>query len=73
MAEDHKGSNGEQIIATLLKEHDITYIQEKTFKDFRYKDTGGIPRYDFYLPDYNILIEYDGEQHFKPVEIWEGE
>lgn len=23
--------------------------------------------YDFYLPDYNILIEYQGEQHYKPV------
>lgn len=21
--------------------------------------------FDFYLPDYNILIEYDGEQHYK--------
>ena len=24
-------------------------------------------RYDFYLPQYNLMIEYDGEQHFKPV------
>lgn len=24
-------------------------------------------RYDFYLPDYNTLIEYDGIQHFKNV------
>lgn len=24
-------------------------------------------RYDFYLPDYNLMIEYDGEQHFFPV------
>lgn len=23
--------------------------------------------FDFYLPDYNILIEYDGEEHFRPV------
>jgi very-short-patch-repair endonuclease len=22
-------------------------------------------RYDFYLPDYKIIIEFDGEQHFK--------
>ena len=25
-------------------------------------------RFDFYLPDYNLFIEYDGEQHFKPTE-----
>lgn len=24
-------------------------------------------RYDFYLPEYNIAIEVDGEQHYKPV------
>lgn len=24
-------------------------------------------RYDFYLPDYNLMIEYDGEQHYMPV------
>lgn len=24
-------------------------------------------RFDFYLPDYNLMIEYDGEQHYKPV------
>ena len=24
-------------------------------------------RFDFYLPTYNLLIEYDGEQHYKPV------
>ena len=23
--------------------------------------------FDFYLPDYNILVEYDGEQHYYPV------
>lgn len=24
-------------------------------------------RYDFYLPEYNLIIEYDGEQHYFPV------
>lgn len=24
-------------------------------------------RFDFYLPQYNLFIEYDGEQHYKPV------
>ena len=30
-------------------------------------------RFDFYLPEYNTVIEYDGEQHFKPVERFGGE
>ena len=29
--------------------------------------------FDFYLPDYNICIEYDGEEHFQPVEFFGGE
>ena len=27
-------------------------------------------RYDFYIPDGNILIEFDGEQHFKHVTLY---
>lgn len=29
--------------------------------------------YDFYLPTYNLLVEYQGEQHYRSVEIWGGE
>ena len=25
--------------------------------------------FDFYLPDYNVCIEYDGIQHFEPVDF----
>jgi hypothetical protein len=28
--------------------------------------------FDFYLPKYNICIEYDGEQHFEPLEFFGG-
>ena len=28
---------------------------------------------DFYLPDYNIFIEYNGEQHYVPIEHFGGE
>ena len=40
-----------------------------------YKDCKNVNylRFDFYLPDYNILIEYDGRQHFEVVDIWGGE
>ena len=27
-------------------------------------------RFDFYLPTYNLFIEYDGEQHFKPTRYY---
>lgn len=27
-------------------------------------------RFDFYLPDYNLFIEYDGQQHYEPVKFY---
>ena len=28
--------------------------------------------FDFYLPNYNIIIEYDGIQHFEIIDYWLG-
>ena len=28
--------------------------------------------FDFYLPDYNICIEYNGRQHYEPIKKWGG-
>jgi len=27
-------------------------------------------KYDFYMPKYNVLIEYNGLQHYKHVDYW---
>lgn len=56
-------SKGIRIIEKLLQNNNIFYITEKTFQNFRFKDTNGIPRFDFYINN-NFLLEYDGEQHF---------
>jgi hypothetical protein len=29
--------------------------------------------FDFYLPDYNLLIEFQGRQHYEAVEKFGGE
>lgn len=29
--------------------------------------------FDFYIPEYNLIIEYDGEQHFKSLKFFGGE
>lgn len=29
--------------------------------------------FDFYIPEYNILIEYNGIQHYKPIGLFGGE
>lgn len=43
---------------------------QKTFKDC--KDKKLLP-FDFYLPAYNLIIEYDGEQHFDIKHSFSGE
>lgn len=59
-------SKGEYKIAEWLDTHNIKYKKEKTFKDLRHKS---LLRYDFYIRyhEYEICIEYDGEQHYKCV------
>ena len=47
----------------------ISYDPQKTFDDL--KDTH-LLSYDFYIPDQNILIEYQGQQHYEPVDYFGG-
>ena len=59
-----KNSHGEEAILKLLQENNIKYIREKIFDTCKMPDTQSFVRFDFYIPDKNYLIEYDGEQHF---------
>lgn len=60
-----KQSRGEEKIQSILDELNIEYIpQYNIFSKYRI---------DFYLPVDKIAIEYDGEQHFRPVNIFGGE
>ena len=40
--------------------HNVKYKKQYKFKDCKFKRQ--LP-FDFYLPDYNVLIEFDGLQH----------
>ena len=44
--------------------------EKKKFYDCR--DTRQLP-FDFYLPDFNAVIEYNGKQHYEPIEYFGGE
>ena len=57
-----KNSRGEENIAKYLKENNILFEEQKCFKDCR--DKRPLP-FDFYLPKENLLIEYQGIQHYK--------
>lgn len=66
-------SKGEVLIQKILEQNNIQYIKEKAFPDCRFQDTNGLARFDFYLLDYNIIIEYDGEQHFHKTSFYTQE
>jgi len=57
-----KMSKGENIIKGYLDNKSINYEQQKMFEGCKYKRN---LKFDFYLPLYNICVEYDGEQHFE--------
>lgn len=57
-----KISKGERKIELYLKEHKISFEYQKKFKNL--KNIRQLS-YDFYLPKENLLIEYNGEQHYK--------
>lgn len=63
-------SKGEKTIKLWLENHNILYESQKRFADCRDKNT--LP-FDFYLQDYNLCIEYQGEQHYHPIEYFGGQ
>ena len=65
-------SSGEIKIKSMLDKLQISYKKEKSFPDCVNPNTGYPLRFDFYLPDYNCCIEYDGIQHFE-VAGWNTE
>ena len=57
-------SKGNEKTANILNKYKIEYKEEYRFDDCRNKNP--LP-FDFYLPKYNCCIEFDGEQHFRPM------
>ena len=59
-------SSYEDKVISLLKKEKIKFVREKTFSDLKH----GLFRFDLYIADLNgapVIIEIDGEQHFKPI------
>lgn len=63
-------SKGEKQVSLWLDEHNFVYERQKSFDDC--KDIRTLP-FDFYLPNYNIIIEYDGKQHYEPIDHFGGQ
>jgi very-short-patch-repair endonuclease len=62
-----QSSTGELRIHNYLRQQDILFIRQAKFQ--------GLPRlrFDFYLPEQQLCIEYDGIQHFKPQKHFGGQ
>ncbi len=60
-------SKGEREIYRILDEYDIKYIHQYkiNINNINYK-------FDFHLEDTDIFIEYDGIQHFQPIDFFGG-
>ena len=68
----HK-SKWEMFINDLLIDLNIEFIPQKRFFDCTNQKGSDMLPFDFYIPSYNLIIEYDGEHHFQPVKGWGGE
>ena len=64
-----KQSKTEETIRLWLDTHKIYYVSQKTFEDCRNPPTNYPLRFDFFIPHKNLLIEYDGPQHYKLCRI----
>lgn len=65
-----KASKGELMLEKIFNDYLVDFEKQKGFEDLRHKSP---LKFDFYLPKYNLLIEYDGLQHRKPIKMFGGE
>jgi len=62
-------SKGELLITEYLQNNKINFIPQYQFERCRNKR---ILSFDFYLPETNTCIEFDGKQHYKPFGFGEN-
>jgi hypothetical protein len=62
-------SKGEDKVKRILENLEISFKQQYTFKKLINKRK---LKCDFFLPDFNLVIEYNGRQHYEPVNRFGG-
>jgi Zn finger protein HypA/HybF involved in hydrogenase expression len=65
-----KDSKGELVVRNYLLDNNIEFESQKKFIDCVYQNE---LKFDFYLPEYNTCIEYNGKQHYIPINYFGGE
>lgn len=62
-------TKGEKGISDVLNKYNIKFKAQYKFNDCKFKH---ILSFDFYLPQHNCCIEFDGQQHFEIIEWFGG-
>lgn len=62
----YKVSSYEKKVIEILNKEKVRFIKEKTFSDLHH----GYYRFDFFLPEENILLEIQGRQHTEFTKIF---
>lgn len=63
-------SYGERITKGFLEELGFKFKTQHVFENLAYKSS---LRFDFYLPNEDVCIEYQGRQHYEPIDYFGGE
>lgn len=64
-------SHGEQEVSTVLDSLKVKYLYQIPLNN-PYKENKRFIL-DFYIPEYKLIIEYNGEQHYGPIEYFGGD
>lgn len=61
-----KMSSGERYITKILQDNNIDFTAQKTYPDLK-GDNKACLRFDFFLSEYNLCIEFQRIQHYQPT------
>jgi len=67
-----KRSAGELAIDKWLTDHNIPFEIEYPFEDLKGVGNGFL-RFDFKIKNKDILVEFQGEEHYRPIEFYGGQ
>lgn len=65
-------SKGEILVRDFLIKNNINYVEQYKINIDKNINESGFAYLDFYIPKYNLIIEYNGEQHYKPMRFSGG-
>lgn len=68
-----KISSGESIIMNFLKTKNIEFVFQYKIQNIDLFCSNTRLFVDFYLPKHNVIIEFNGMQHYKPIKLWGGQ